>query len=66
MGTTVATTRCSNARGTGALLVTLLGFRDALRLAYQPPPCDVNRVPELRYSAVVEPGTVVRRGVLQA
>jgi 5-oxoprolinase (ATP-hydrolysing) len=57
MGTTVATNALLERKGEPTLLVTTLGFRDALRIAYQNRPRLFERrilLPELLYSAVVE------------
>ncbi len=57
MGTTVATNALLERKGEPTLLVTTLGFRDALRIAYQNRPRLFDRhivLPELLYSAVVE------------
>ena len=57
MGTTVATNALLERKGEKTLLVTTLGFRDALRIAYQNRPRLFDRhivLPELLYSEVVE------------
>ena len=57
MGTTVATNALLERKGEPTLLVTTVGFRDALRIAYQNRPRLFDRnivLPELLYSAVVE------------
>ncbi len=57
MGTTVATNALLERKGERTLLVTTMGFRDALRIAYQNRPRIFDRniqLPELLYSAVVE------------
>ncbi len=57
MGTTVATNALLERKGEKTLLVTTLGFRDALRIAYQNRPRLFDRhivLPELLYSKVVE------------
>jgi 5-oxoprolinase (ATP-hydrolysing) len=57
MGTTVATNALLERKGEPTLLVTTLGFRDALRIAYQNRPRLFDRnivLPELLYSAVIE------------
>ncbi len=57
MGTTVATNALLERKGEPTLLVTTLGFRDALRIAYQNRPRLFDRqivLPELLYSAVVQ------------
>ena len=57
MGTTVATNALLERKGEPTLLVTTLGFRDALRIAYQNRPRLFDRnivLPELLYSAVLQ------------
>jgi 5-oxoprolinase (ATP-hydrolysing) len=57
MGTTVATNALLERKGEKTLLVTTLGFRDALRIAYQNRPRLFDRhivLPELLYSEVIE------------
>jgi 5-oxoprolinase (ATP-hydrolysing) len=57
MGTTVATNALLERKGEPTLLVTTLGFRDALRIAYQNRPRLFDRqivLPELLYSRVVQ------------
>jgi 5-oxoprolinase (ATP-hydrolysing) len=57
MGTTVATNALLERKGEATLLVTTLGFGDALRIAYQNRPRLFDRqivLPELLYSTVVE------------
>lgn len=57
MGTTVATNALLERKGEPTLLVISLGFRDALRIAYQNRPRLFDRnivLPELLYSDVVE------------
>ena len=57
MGTTVATNALLERKGERTLLVTTLGFRDALRIAYQNRPRLFDRnivLPELLYSEVIE------------
>ncbi|MBL8342563.1 MAG: hydantoinase B/oxoprolinase family protein [Rubrivivax sp.] len=57
MGTTVATNALLERKGDRTLLVTTLGFRDALRIAYQARPRLFDRhivLPELLYERVVE------------
>jgi 5-oxoprolinase (ATP-hydrolysing) len=57
MGTTVATNALLERKGEPTLLVTTVGFRDALRIAYQNRPRLFDRrivLPELLYSAVIE------------
>ena len=57
MGTTVATNALLERKGEPTLLVTTLGFRDALRIAYQNRPRLFDRhivLPELLYSEVIE------------
>jgi 5-oxoprolinase (ATP-hydrolysing) len=57
MGTTVATNALLERKGEPTLLVTTLGFRDALRIAYQDRPRIFDRhivLPELLYSRVIE------------
>ena len=57
MGTTVATNALLERKGEPTLLVTTLGFRDALRIAYQNRPRLFDRhivLPELLYSEVVQ------------
>ena len=57
MGTTVATNALLERKGEPTLLVTTLGFRDALRIAYQNRPRLFDRrivLPELLYERVVE------------
>ena len=57
MGTTVATNALLERKGEATLLVTTMGFGDALRIAYQNRPRLFDRqivLPELLYSAVVE------------
>ena len=57
MGTTVATNALLERKGEPTLLVTTMGFRDALRIAYQNRPRLFDRnivLPELLYSAVIE------------
>ncbi|MBS7807213.1 hydantoinase B/oxoprolinase family protein [Variovorax sp. PCZ-1] len=57
MGTTVATNALLERKGEPTLLVTTLGFRDALRIAYQNRPRLFDRniiLPELLYSSVIE------------
>ena len=57
MGTTVATNALLERKGEPTLLVTTLGFRDALRIAYQNRPRLFDRhivLPELLYERVIE------------
>ena len=57
MGTTVATNALLERKGEPTLLVTTLGFRDALRIAYQNRPRLFDRrivLPELLYARVIE------------
>jgi 5-oxoprolinase (ATP-hydrolysing) len=57
MGTTVATNALLERKGDRTLLVTTLGFRDALRIAYQARPKLFERhivLPELLYERVIE------------
>jgi 5-oxoprolinase (ATP-hydrolysing) len=57
MGTTVATNALLERKGEPTLLVTTLGYRDALRIAYQNRPRLFDRrivLPELLYSRVIE------------
>jgi len=57
MGTTVATNALLERKGEPTLLVTTLGFRDALRIAYQNRPRLFDRqivLPELLYTRVIE------------
>jgi len=57
MGTTVATNALLERKGEPTLLVTTLGFRDALRIAYQNRPRLFDReivLPEMLYSQVIE------------
>jgi len=57
MGTTVATNALLERKGEPTLLVTTLGFRDALRIGYQERPRIFDRhivLPELLYSRVIE------------
>ena len=57
MGTTVATNALLERKGERVVLVTTLGFRDALRIAYQNRPKIFDRnivLPELLYSDVIE------------
>jgi len=57
MGTTVATNALLERKGDRTLLVTTLGFRDALRIAYQARPRLFDRrivLPELLYERVIE------------
>jgi len=57
MGTTVATNALLERKGERTLLVTTLGFRDALRIGYQARPRLFDRhivLPELLYERVVE------------
>ena len=57
MGTTVATNALLERKGEPTLLVTTVGFRDALRIAYQNRPRLFDRhivLPELLYSRVIE------------
>jgi 5-oxoprolinase (ATP-hydrolysing) len=57
MGTTVATNALLERKGEPTLLVTTLGFRDALRIAYQNRPRLFDRqivLPELLYCDVIE------------
>ena len=57
MGTTVATNALLERKGEPTLLVTTVGFRDALRIAYQNRPRLFDRrivLPELLYERVIE------------
>src|SRR5438477_576855 len=57
MGTTVATNALLERQGEPTVLVTTIGFRDALRIAYQDRPRLFDRhivLPELLYARVVE------------
>jgi 5-oxoprolinase (ATP-hydrolysing) len=57
MGTTVATNALLERKGDRTLLVTTMGFRDSLRIAYQARPRLFDRhivLPELLYERVVE------------
>lgn len=57
MGTTVATNALLERKGEPTLLVTTLGFRDVLRIAYQDRPRIFDRniiLPELLYTRVIE------------
>ncbi|AMO24492.1 hydantoinase B/oxoprolinase family protein [Ramlibacter tataouinensis] len=57
MGTTVATNALLERKGEPTVLVTTLGFRDALRIAYQNRPRLFDRhivLPELLYQTVIE------------
>jgi 5-oxoprolinase (ATP-hydrolysing) len=57
MGTTVATNALLERKGEPTLLVTTMGFRDALRIAYQNRPRLFDRqivLPELLYERVIE------------
>ena len=57
MGTTVATNALLERKGDRTVLVTTLGFRDALRIAYQNRPRLFDRhivLPELLYEQVIE------------
>lgn len=57
MGTTVATNALLERKGEPTLLVTTIGFRDVLRIAYQDRPRIFDRniiLPELLYSQVIE------------
>lgn len=57
MGTTVATNALLERKGEPTLLVTTLGFRDVLRIAYQDRPRIFDRniiLPELLYTKVIE------------